>query len=114
RAYVKSRMRTPNFAIMPPAKESLSVKLKMAKNSVFAVLLRSNWWVSGVVGLVLGLIGVVSMPPGYRLFGTIMGIPFLIISMVRFKQQWDEPGPMRTEEVLQKMRKLSWDQFAVE
>ena len=90
------------------------MKLKMAKNSVFAVLLRSNWWVSGVVGLVLGLIGVVSMPPGYRLFGTIMGIPFLIISMVRFKQQWDEPGPMRTEEVLQKMRKLSWDQFAAE
>jgi len=103
-----------NFAIMPPAKESLFVKMKMSKNSVFAVLMRSNWWVSGVVAVVLGLIGIISMPPGYRLFGTIMGIPFLLISLVRFKQQWNEPGPMRTEEVLQKMRKLNWEQFAVE
>ncbi|GGI17232.1 MAG: restriction endonuclease [Oxalicibacterium faecigallinarum] len=90
------------------------MKFKMAKNSVFAQLLRANWYVSGFIGAFMGLIGVVSMPPGYRLFGTIMGIPFIIISFIRFKQQWDEPGPMRTEEVLQAMRKLNWEQFSAE
>ena len=90
------------------------MKFKMAKNSVFAQLLRANWYVSGFIGAFMGLIGVVSMPPGYRPFGAIMGIPFLIICFIRFRQQWDEPGPMRTEEVLQTMRKLSWDQFAAE
>ncbi len=107
-------MRQMKFVIMPPAKGERFVKFKMAKNSVFAQLLRANWYVSGFIGVLMGLIGVISMPPGYRLFGTIMGIPFLIVCFIRFRQQWDEPGPMRTEEVLQKMRKLTWDQFSAE
>lgn len=90
------------------------MKFKMSKNSVFAKLLRADWYVSAFFGVFLGLIGIASMPPGHREFGIIMGIPFLIIAVIRFRQQWDEPSPMRTDEVLMKMRKLSWEQFSAE
>jgi len=38
------------------------MKLKMSPNSLFAVLLRSPWWISAVIALALGLLGAMVLP----------------------------------------------------
>ncbi|MDO8420135.1 MAG: restriction endonuclease, partial [Rubrivivax sp.] len=38
------------------------MKFQMAKNSLFATLLRSPWWISAVIALVLGLLGAALLP----------------------------------------------------
>src|SRR3970040_897862 len=55
------------------------MKWKMAENSVFAILLRSRWWVSALVAA--GVFGVVRMfmAWGYALFAIS---PFIIIAAV--------------------------------
>jgi restriction system protein len=86
----------------------------MAKNSIFAILLRSPWWVSGLVAIALALIGLALMPPGYRIYGMLTGVPFSVICIAALKKQWGTPGKARTAEMLEKIRALSWREFADE
>jgi restriction system protein len=86
----------------------------MAKNSIFAILLRSPWWVSGLVAIALALIGLALMPPGYRIYGVLTGVPFMIVCIAALRKQWGTPSKSRTAEMLEKIRALSWRDFADE
>lgn len=88
--------------------------MKMAKNSLFAVLLRSPWWISGLVSSLLALIGWISMPPGYGVYGLMTGAPFAIICALALKKQWGTPGQASTDKGLERIRALSWRDFATE
>lgn len=90
------------------------MKLKMAKNSIFAILLRSPWWVSGLVAIALALIGMALMPPGYRIYGMLTGVPFTVICVAALKKQWGTPSKARTAAMMEKIRALSWREFADE
>lgn len=90
------------------------MKLRMAKNSIFAILLRSPWWVSGLVAIALALIGLAVMPPGYRIYGMLTGVPFTVICIAALRKQWGTPGKARTAAMLEKIRALSWRDFAEE
>ena len=90
------------------------MKLKMAKNSIFAILLRSPWWVSGLVSIALALIGVAVMPAGHRIYGALTGIPFAVVCVAALKRQWGTPNKARTAAMLEKIRALSWREFADE
>ncbi len=90
------------------------MKLRMSKNSIFAILLRSPWWVSGGIAAIIALIGWAAMPPGYRIYGMLSGIPFTVVCVVAFKRQWGTPGAARTAETLQRAREMSWRDFSAE
>jgi restriction system protein len=49
----------------------LTMKFQMAKNSLFAILLRSPWWASAGLGVVLGLLGAALLPEAYRVAGAL-------------------------------------------
>ena len=85
------------------------MKWKMAENSLFAILLRSRWWVSVLVAA--GVFGVVRMfmAWGYALFAVS---PFIIIAAVAARRQVRVPSGTRLEKALQAVRAMTWEEFA--
>ena len=47
------------------------MKLKMAPNSLFAILLRSPWWISVGIAVVMGLLSAALLPEGFRVIGAL-------------------------------------------
>jgi len=88
------------------------MKLELAKNSLFAVLLRSQWWISfalaaGVVALAKAIMP--SMPLGYAVAA---GLPFLVIGTVAAWRQLRAPGAGRVAKTLEAVRAMSWPDFS--
>jgi restriction system protein len=88
------------------------VKLKMAENSLFAVLLRSPWWASLSVALVLSLLSGAFMPEGFKLVGALATAPFVVVSALAARRQWREPRPAAVERCLEDARALPWPALA--
>ena len=84
----------------------LSVKFKMAENSVFAILLRSSWWISVLVGAVIALLCVALLPKDLKFVGAAGSLPFFIIGIIAAKRQWKEPSAAQTEALLAKATML--------
>lgn len=88
------------------------MKYKMAENSLFAILLRSPWWVSIaiVAGFALGAKAL--LPEQYVPFGVIGGLPFLVIGVIRAWRQWQAPNPDRLDAALARAAEMSWREFS--
>jgi len=85
------------------------MKWKMAENSLFAILMRQDWWVSALIALaVFGAVHTF-MAWGYALFATT---PFTVITLMVAWKQIRVPGGARLEKALEKVRSLSWENFA--
>jgi restriction system protein len=85
------------------------VKFRLAENSLFAILLRSPWWVSALVAL--GVFGAVRlfMEWGYALFATT---PFIVIAAMAAGKQFWQPRGARLVRALEDIRDMSWETFA--
>ena len=57
------------------------MKWKMAENSLFAVLLRSPWWISAAIAAGLVTIAQAFLPPDFRLAGAFGALPFAAIAL---------------------------------
>ena len=88
------------------------MKLKMAQNSLFAILLRNPWWVS------IGLVGVVALasrallPEQYVPFGMMGGFPFLVIGVMAAWRQFQAPNPKHLTDALAKASAMPWADFS--
>ena len=82
--------------------------LKLHENSLFAILLRSPWWVSVLAGLALGGVLRLFMPIEFAIFGAS---PFLIIAAVVGWKQLRRPGPAKIAATLERARALPADAF---
>lgn len=87
------------------------VKLKMAKNSLFAILLRSPWWVSFAVVLVFVLASFALLPPQYIVFGLMGAIPFLVIGGIAAWRQLRAPSDRTIEHTLERAGAMPWRAF---
>lgn len=88
------------------------MKLKMAKNSLFAILLRSPWWISLSLGGGLGLVGMALLPADLRVAGALSGFPFLVIGVMAARRQWQLPGAAEVAHVRQATAAMAWPAFA--
>jgi restriction system protein len=84
----------------------------MAKNSLFAVLLRSPWWISVAVAAVIALVAKASLPERYAIYGIISGWPFLGIGMIAAWKQFRAPSTARVADTLEKVCAMSWRDFS--
>lgn len=84
----------------------------MAKNSLFAILLRSPWWVSLGVALGIGLVAAALLPADYRVAGALSGFPFLVIAVASAWQQRGRPSAARIEATRQAVASMAWPAFA--
>ena len=88
------------------------MKLKMSPNSLFAVLLRSPWWISFCVVAVIALASKALLPDGYVAFGVIGSFPFVVIGIMAAWRQRHAPNPAQQAETLQKVGAMPWREFA--
>lgn len=88
------------------------MKYKMAKNSLFAILLRSSWWVSMAIGLALGFVCLALLPVEFKLVGAASGLPFLVIGVIAAVRQWKRPSAARVAATLQAVSPMPWPAFA--
>lgn len=88
------------------------MKFKLAKNSLFAILLRSPWWISMLLVLLYGLAAVAILPKEYVIFGMVGTLPFLAIGVVAAKRQWGLPNPQRVADTLAQASTMPWRDFA--
>ena len=85
----------------------------MAKNSLFAVLLRSPWWISVGIALLLGLLGVALLPDQYRVAGALSGLPFAVIGAIAARAQWHLPSAQRVAQTQLALATMAWPAFAL-
>jgi restriction system protein len=88
------------------------MKLKMAKNSLFAVLLRSPWWISMLLVVLFGLASFALLPKAYVPFGVMGALPFLVIGLMAASRQWDLPSTAAVAETLAQAGAMPWRTFA--
>jgi restriction system protein len=88
------------------------MKFKMARNSLFAVLLRSPWWISMAVALLVATVAYVLLPEPYRVAGATGGLPFLLIGLAALWQQLRLPSAKRSEQILGAVSAMNWPQFS--
>ncbi len=84
----------------------------MAPNSLFAVLLRSPWWISFLVASILGAVAFTLLPEQYRVLGAMGGFPFVVIGFVALYQQMKLPSAKRSEEILSAVGTMNWTEFS--
>lgn len=88
------------------------MKLKMAKNSIFAVLLRSPWWMSAGVAVLLSAGGFAALPLEYAAMGVFAAVPFAVIAIMAAYKQLRAPSETRVQAVAEATAAMSWADFA--
>ncbi len=87
---------------------------KMSENSLFAILLRKPWWVSGLVTLGVVAISFAILPPRFVIFGLAVALPFPVIAAMAGWRQLQAPSAARVEAVGERAARMNWKQFADE
>lgn len=90
----------------------MPLKFQMAKNSLFAILLRSPWWISLVVAAVFMAVGLALLPDPFRIPVALTSLPFLVIAVIALRRQWDRPGAARIEQTRQAVSAMAWPAFS--
>ncbi len=85
----------------------------MAPNSLFAILLRSPWWISILIAIGIGTIAKLALPPEYFPFGAMGGMPFLVIGVMAGWRQFKAPSEKSVIATLDAVQAMSWRDFSV-
>ncbi len=88
------------------------MKLKMSEKSLFAILLRSPWWISLLVVAGFTLLSFALLPETYVGFGVMGGFPFLVIAVLAARKQWHAPSAASVSDVLTRAGAMSWRDFS--
>ena len=85
---------------------------KVNDKSLFAILLRSSWWISFVIAGAVAAVAVALLPAAYRVVGAVAGLPFLVIGCIAGWRQLRSPSRARIEATLSAVRAMSWAEFS--
>jgi restriction system protein len=88
------------------------MRFKMAEKSLFAILLRSPWWISFTLVAAFALASKALLPEPYVAYGVMGGFPFFVIGCISAWRQLQAPNPQHIEEALQKAARMSWFDFS--
>lgn len=84
----------------------------MAKNSLFALLLRSPWWVSLAIAAGMAVAALALLPPNWRGVALFSGFPFLVLSALAAWKQWHLPNAARVEQTRLAVAAMAWPAFS--
>jgi restriction system protein len=90
------------------------MNFKMRENSVFAILLRSPWWISATVALVFIAAASAFMPAQYVPFGMMSATPFVVIAGMVLWRGRHAPDPARIQAALTQAASQPWRAFAAD
>lgn len=88
--------------------DNQAVKLELNRNSLFAVLLRSSWWISALVAA--GIFGVTKLfvPAEFAAFAAA---PFVVIALYVAWKQLRAPSAARIAKALERLTALPREEF---
>jgi restriction system protein len=84
----------------------------MSENSLFAILLRSPWWLSAAIAAAMGGVAYAALPEAYKVVGAFSATPFVVIAGMAAWKQLQQPSSGRVERTLAAVRTMSWIDFA--
>lgn len=87
------------------------MKWKMAENSLFAILLRSPWWIALGIGVLLVLLMRVLLPPDYATPAMLGSFPFFVIAAMAAWKQLRAPSPAQIEQTVQRLQAMNSREF---
>ena len=87
------------------------VRFKMSQNSLFAILLRSHWWISLLVAVAIVLFARIVVPEAYANYVFSFAIPFLVISVMAAWKQRHVPSAQRVQETVERVSAMNWTDF---
>jgi restriction system protein len=85
------------------------MKFPMAKDSLFAILLRSQWWISFAIAAGVVVAAGLWVPTVYAVFAAL---PFIVIGAIAGWRQLRRPGAKRVAATLEALRAMSWADFS--
>lgn len=88
------------------------MKLKMARNSLFSILLRQPWWVSLAIAAGLSALAMALLPRDYKVVGALSSFPFVVISAMAAWRQRHQASPAQVESTQAYVAGLNWADFA--
>ncbi|GAB2543075.1 restriction endonuclease [Simplicispira piscis] len=88
------------------------MKFKMSPNSLFAVLLRSPWWVSFALMGLFSLAAVALLPRDYALAGVLGTFPFFAVGCIAAWRQWHAPSAARINAQHAQLQAMPWRTLA--
>lgn len=85
------------------------MNIRLSENSLFAILMRSPWWISFAVAA--GVFGLARLfvPTVYAL---IVPLPFVVIGAMAAWRQLRAPSAARIAATLDAIRAMSWEEFS--
>ena len=85
---------------------------KLSDKSLFAILLRSSWWISFVIAGAVTAVALALLPEAHRAVGAVAGFPFLVTGCIAGWRQLQSPSRARIDSTLAAVRAMSWVEFS--
>ena len=89
-----------------------AMKLKMHENSMFAILLRSPWWISAGIAIALFAAARALLPSEYAPYAFFAALPFAVIAAYALWQQARVPSEAKVASKLDALRALPAHDYA--
>ena len=86
----------------------------MAENSLFAVLMRSRWWISFAICAAVVAASLAIFPKNISPFAALGAFPFFVVGCIAFYRQMSAPSPAQMEEIQQVIAAQSWADFSAQ
>jgi restriction system protein len=87
------------------------MKFNMSEKSLFAILLRSPWWISFLIAAILALSARVFLPDTLRVVGMLSGLPFCVLGVLAAWKQRNKPSPESVNLALTALANMSVKAF---
>jgi restriction system protein len=87
------------------------MKLRMAENSLFAILLRKPWWVSALTALALLAFARFGVPPAWFFYAAPIALPFVVIACITGWRAMQAPSASRVAATDQAVRAMGAAEF---
>lgn len=84
----------------------------MNKNSLFAILLRSPWWISFAVAAAIFAVARMALPEAYAAYAIFASLPFLVIGCAAGWKQLRAPSAAQVDAALERLRAMPWSEFS--
>ncbi|MEO8486735.1 MAG: restriction endonuclease [Betaproteobacteria bacterium] len=85
---------------------------KMSDQSLFAILLRSPWWISAAIAVALASLSFALLRDEWRYYGVFVAAPFVVIASVALWRSMRAPSAKRVASTLVAVRAMSWGDFS--
>lgn len=84
----------------------------MSENSLFALLLRSPWWISFVLVACVALVSKALLPAEYFIYGALGGFPIFVVGCIAAWRQLRAPSAAKVQQMLDTTQAMSWGAFS--